>query len=190
MNRRQLICAAAGVAVALKSGVSIAGGRGFVSPCALLPISVSQRATGAAITELRVEKFLPAQMDAALLARWDLDLAVLSDSGIANTIYAWQLRRTLSGLSMPANSLRMRFPSGARVGAMSSVLRRVPGSVSQTAYWSAPLPNGSLMVLTTARSSTLAPPTMADLRFDAASRELYLADGSKRDFDALLIETT
>lgn len=192
MNRRQLICATAGVAVVLKSGVGIAAGdRVTTSPtCALLPISVSQRAQGAAISQLRVEKFLPAQMDAAVLARWDFNLVVMSDSGIAKMIYAWQLRRSASGLSMPANSLRMRFPTGTRIAAMSAVQRRLPGRVAQTSNWAESLPNGTLMVLTTSRSSTSAPPTMADLRFDATLREIYLADGSRRDFDALLIETT
>jgi hypothetical protein len=63
-------------------------------------------------------------------------------------------------------------------------------AAGKTDVFNARVPNGSLMVLATARQRTGRPPQLADLRYDASKELLYMADGSPRDFDALLLRTS
>jgi hypothetical protein len=199
MNRRKVLVAgglAAMSAMAFgKNTVGVAGiAGGDVRPpaqapaapaCALLPIEVTQRATSAPITELRIIRYWPSETSSGL-ARWDFDLQVFDQSGLPQWVYAWQLRRSASGLTMPSQGVRMRFPQGARLD-MASTVKLAAGKAE---VFNASVPNGSLMVLATARQRTGHPPQLGDLRYDAGRALLYLADGSPRDFDALLLRTS
>lgn len=190
MKRRQLLIAA-GLAAGSPAyaGSEITTGRGLVplggtpGNCALLPIEVNQRVTGAPISEIRILKFLPGEV-ATGVQHMDLDLTVADASNLPRSIYAWQLRRSGSSAPSASNQVRMRFPLGTPL-ALTATVRTATG----TRVFDASLPNGSLMVLTTARRSTNAPPALLDLRYQPAKSLLTLADGSPRDFDALILQT-
>lgn len=191
MKRRQILVAG-GLAVA--GGFALAQSRqtsrgtdagGVVSAAgALLPISVNARVVGAPIAELQVQRFLPAEAKTSLV-RWDFDLELVDESSLVRTIYAWQLKRTRDGRTSSGSSLRLRFPQGARLAIASTI----HGQSGQSQVYSATLPSSTYMVLVTPRASTGLPPALADLRFDAGKQRLSLADGSPRDFDALLLLT-
>jgi hypothetical protein len=200
MNRRKVLVAgglAAMSAVAfgknrVGSGVMTGGVTEPPTPApaaapvsALLPIEVNQRASGAPITELRISRYWPSETSSGL-ARWDFDLQVFDQANLPQWVYAWQLRRSASGLTMPSNGVKMRFPQGARLDMASTVML----AAGKTDVFNARVPNGSLMVLATARQRTGRPPQLADLRYDASKELLYMADGSPRDFDALLLRTS
>ncbi len=198
MNRRKVLVAgglAAMSAMAFgKGGVGTGGLTGGITRppvpapaavCALLPIEIDQRATGAPITQLQVARYWPSETSSGV-ARWDFDLQVFDQADLPQWVYAWQLRRSASGLVMPSNGVKMRFPQGARLG-MASTVKLAAG---KTEVFNASVPNGALMVLVTARQATGSPPSLADLRYDPAKKDLYLADGSPRDFDALLLRTS
>lgn len=193
MKRRQLLIAAglaAGSPALAGNDWVGGGGRGALvslggapGACALLPIDVSQRVVGAPISELRILKFLPGET-ATGVNRMDLDLTVPDAAYLPRTIYAWQLRRASNGAPYSSNQVRMRFPLGTQA-TLTATVRTATG----TRVFDASLPNGSLMVLTTARSSTGAPPALLDLRYQPGKSLLTLADGSPRDFDALILQT-
>jgi hypothetical protein len=195
MNRRQVLIAgglAAFSSVASgKTDLRPLGGGGTPTPvgtsaaCALIPIEYSQRQTSAPIGEMRVARYWPAQ-SSSRLALWNLDLQVYDQANIPQWVYAWQLRRSASGIAIPGNNLRMLFPTGARIDMMLTV-RSVDG-IAQV--FNARVPSGVLAVLATARQGSGRLPELTELRYDASKMDLYLADGSPRDFDALLIQTT
>jgi hypothetical protein len=193
MKRRQLLVAG-GLAVgypAFGGNELIGGQRGALVPlgaspgnCALLPIEVSQRVVGAPVSELRILRFLPGET-ATGVQRIDLDLTLPDQYSLPRTIYAWQLRRSTSGAAYASNQVRMRFPLGTSL-ALTATVRTASG----TRVFDASMPSGSLMVLTTARKTTGAPPALLDLRYDPRKGLLMLADGTPRDFDALILQTT
>lgn len=201
MNRRKLLVAGGLGAMSAMSAMAFGkeavgalgvAGRGASPPlppaapaCALLPIEVNQRATGAPITELQVVRYLPSETRSGL-TRWDFDLQVFDQANLPQWVYAWQLRRSPSGLTMPSNGVKMRFPQGARLDMASTVM--LASGIAEV--FNASVPNGALMVLVTARQRTGSPPQLIDLRYDAGKGDLYLADGSPRDFDALLLRTS
>lgn len=152
--------------------------------CALLPIEFDQPTVGNPIKELQIVKYWASET-ATNVARWDLDLQVYDQFGLPQWVYAWQLRRSVSGHAMPANGIRMRFPLTARID-MTTTVKEASGS---TGVFSTNVPNSTLMVLATARQSTARPPGISDLRFDPNKGRLYPADGGPRDFDALLLRT-
>lgn len=190
MKRRQVLVAA-GLAAGSPAfaGSEISTGRviiplgGVPGNCALLPIEISQRVTGAPVSEIRILKFLPGETSTGV-NHMDLDLIIPDAANLPRTIYAWQLRRSASGAPQASNQVRMRFPLGTTL-AMTATVRTQTG----TRVFDASLPNGSLMVLTTARRSTGAPPALLDLRYQPAKSLLTLADGSPRDFEALILQT-
>lgn len=196
MRRRGLLAAAAGAFaalpfVSLKAGPFSAVALARVTPgCGLYPISVNQPGMAKHIGELRIERFWPAEIQSTSVARWDFDLSLLDDTGIPRNYFAWQLRRSRSGQQSAGNSLRMRFQPGSQLGALATVQRRDEHGGLETHAWSSVLPNATLMVIATARASTGAPPELKLLRFDPVRRTLVLSSGEKRDFDALLIETS
>lgn len=200
MNRREVLVAGGLAAVsALAYGKEstpapvIGGGRGGTTPsvpmmatvCALLPIEFDAPLVGNPIKELQIVKYWASET-ASRLARWDLDLQVYDQFNLPQWVYAWQLRRSVSGHTMPANGIRMRFPLTARID-MTTTVKEASGS---TGVFSVSVPNSTLMVLATARQSTARPPAISDLRFDPNKGRLYPADGSLRDFDALLLRTS
>jgi hypothetical protein len=158
--------------------------------CALYPISVNYPALAEPNGELRIERYWPAEIQTTAVARWDFDLSLVDDTGIPRSYFAWQLRRSASGQETAGNGLRMRFPAGSQLAALATVQRRDARGGLSTQGWAALLPNATLAVIATARASTGAPPAMELLRFDPTRRKLTLSSGEKRDFDALLIETS
>ncbi len=196
MRRRGLLNAAAGALAVLPftlskaHAFSSAAPRGGLAGCALYPISVNYPALAEPIGELRIERFWAAEIHSTALARWDFDLSLVDDTGIPRSYCAWQLRRSSSGQQSAGNGLRMRFQPGTQLGALAIVQRRDARGGLSTHGWAAHLPNATLAVIATARASTGAPPAMELLRFDPTRRTLSLSDGDKRDFDALLIETS
>jgi len=118
--------------------------------------------------------------------RWDFDLLVEDNGGIWRTIYAWQLRRSTSGSVTAANSMRMRFPQGAAIG-LSTNVQSLSG---QGGVFTTRIYNGALSLLVTARQRTGKPPELMDLRYDPSRREVSMANGSPRDFESLLLQTT
>jgi hypothetical protein len=196
MRRRRLLSATAGALAVLPftlskaQAFSVAAPRGGTPGCALYPISVNYPALAEPNGELRIERFWPAEIRSTAVARWDFDLSLVDDTGIPRSYYAWQLRRSGSGQQSVGNGLRMRFPPGTQLGALATVQRRDARGGLSTHGWAAHLPNATLAVIATARASTGAPPAMELLRFDPSSRKLTLSSGEKRDFDALLIETS
>lgn len=196
MNRRQALIAGGLAAVsAVAFGRESDGPAGVkrllpIGPpvslaCALLPIEVDLAAAGAPISQLQVLKFWPSEV-ATTLARWDFDLQVFDQFNLPQWVYAWQLRRSASGLAMPSNGVKMCFPLGARMDLSATVLARS----GRAQVFNASVPGASLMVLATARQLSGSPPELSDLRYDAAKSLLYMADGSRRDFDALLLRTS
>lgn len=198
MNRRQVLVAGGLAAVsalasakgelgpvAIGGGAVVPAGGAVAVPCALLPIEYTQRATGAPIGQLQIAKYW-ANQTTSTLALWNFDLQVYDNQSLPQWVYAWQLRRSASGMSMPSNGVRMRFPTGAQLD-MTATVRARTGTAQ---VFSAKVPNGALMVLATARTTTGRPPEMMDLRYDPARTSLYMTDGSPRDFDALLLRTT
>ncbi len=169
------------------SGASPVGG---APGCALYPVSVNHPGLAEPNGELRIERYWSAEIHTTTLARWDFDLSLIDDTGIPRSYFAWQLRRSGSGQQSAGNSLRMRFPPGSQLGALATVQRRNQRGGLYTQGWAAQLPNATLMVIATARASTGAPPALELLRFDPTRRLLTLSTGDKRDFDALLIETS
>lgn len=192
MKRRQILvagglaaasCLAVGQSMPSRRIGGVAGQTGAAG--ALLPISVNSRVVGAPITELRVQRFLAAETRTGL-QRWDFDLEVNDEFSLVRTVYAWQLKRMSDGRLIASSGLRLRFPGGAQLAIASTI----KGSSGQTQVYSANLPNSTYMVLVTPRASTGLPPTLTDLRFNSAKQQLTLADGSARDFDALLLLTS
>lgn len=193
MKRRELLVSGAAVTAAIGLGWQSIGYSGFVagsgpasgSGCALLPIEVRDPEMGSRSVELRISRFFPDQTGGSI-ARWNLDLLLADANNQLRTVYAWQLQRAHNGLVSAGPGLRMRFPDRAYID-VSTTLRTAAGANSA---FSARLPNSTLMVLATARAKTGQPPAMRDLRFDPAKVDLLMADGTRRDFDALLLQTS
>ncbi len=195
MRRRGLLAAAGAIAalpfLPLKAdGYSVSAPPGGIPGCGLFPISVNHQALAEPNGELHLERFWPAEIRTSAVARWDFDLSLVDDTGIPRSYYAWQLRRSGSGQQSAGNGLRMHFPPDSQLIALATVQRRNDRGGLYTQAWASRLPNATLMVITTARESTGMPPELELLRFDPANRTLTLSSGDRRDFDALLIQTS
>jgi hypothetical protein len=196
MKRRQMLVAGGLAAVSTVAfggetvtstiaKAALAAGAGAPA-CVLLPIEVSQRATGAPISLLQISKFWAGEA-ATGVARWDFDLRVYDAAGLPQAVFAWQLRRHgANGAAMASSGVRMRFPEGVRLDLAATVL----GTTGKAQVFDAGMPSGSLMVLATTRRLTGRPPALTDLRYNPVGMQLTMADGSRRDFDALLLRTT
>ena len=195
MNRRQVLvaggfAAVSAVAMAKDPVPVIPGGYGgspstgaVAEPCALLPIEAGRR--GNPVYSLRIGQFWPSET-ASGLARMSFDFQVFDEANLPRWVYAWQLDRRASGLALPSSGLRMNFEFGTRLDLMVTIT----GRSGKIRNFNAGLPGRSMMVLATERQYTGLPPRLADLRYVAGSESLYLADGSPRDFDAMLLHTS
>ncbi len=194
MRRRGLLAAAASAAavlpfVSLEAAALGAEWTRRTPGCALYPIPTNAPGVSAPGGQLHIERYWPAE-GKGILARWDFDLSLLDDTGIPRSFYAWQLRRSASGQLSTGSGLRMRYEPGSRLAAQATLHRRDARGRVSTQFWTAPLPEATLMVVATARASTGAPPAVELLRFDPVGRSLTLSTGEPRDFDALLIQTS
>jgi hypothetical protein len=106
---------------------------------------------------------------------------LLDDQLQLHTVYAWQLARHTS--TSWSGGFRMDLPGQL----LSLVVNLRPRGARATETWSGRPLIGFDSMLVTARTRTGRAPLAADLRLDVATRELSLADGSPRDFDALLL---
>ncbi len=132
----------------------------------------------------RIGKFWPNEL-ASDIARMNFDIQVFDAANLPRWIYAWQLQRSASGRALPSSSLRMNFEFGTELALMVTIAERS----GKTSVFNAGLPCNAQMILATARQRTGLPPQLADVRYAAATESLYMADGSPRDFEALLLET-
>ncbi len=190
MNRRNLLLATSGALVCAASGLNAGAllgpaesstGSGFGNACALIPVQ-RVRQGNAGLHEISLKRFFPRQVDGPdLLEHFALDLQFLDDLARPHTVYAWQLVRRLSATW--SGGFRMGLPSH-QVNLLAHLRQR---GARTTESWSGRPLLGYESILTTARSSTGKVPLAPDLRLDAATMELSLADGSPRDFDALLL---
>ncbi len=197
MNRRSVLGAGGALAVvgfSQPAGATFTSGptRGTSTPrefSAFIPIEVRQRTNGP-ISAIHIRKFWPDETQSDnRLKSWTVDLSIPDDRGVTRTILAWHLSRTAQRC-MTGNSIKMQFPEGAHAHVAISCVRGVgKESVTTQSAWSDLVPGASLLVLASARSSTGRPPQLMDLRYFPGEKDLRLADGSPRDFDALLIET-
>ena len=116
------------------------------------------------------------------LAHFTLDLRLLDARGFSRTVYAWQMRRR-SIADSHNTGFRMQFQADS-VEVVATI--RPDGSRSPIT-WAGQVPRGTDSILVTPRLSTGRAPNAVDLRFDVGRQELSMADGSLRDFDAVLI---
>lgn len=198
MNRRSVIGAGGAIAFAglsrpagaTFSKRTISAAPTFQESSAFIPIEVRTHAN-APISAIHIRKFWPDETPSDnRLKTWSVDLSLPDSGGITRVIMAWHLSRS-AHQCMTGNPVKMQFPLGARAHvAVSSVRGLGEKSASNQSAWSEQVPGGSLVVLASARSSSGRPPQLMDLRYFPSERDLRLADGSPRDFDALLIETT
>lgn len=149
----------------------------------MLPILAHR--PGSPITDFRIGKFWPSEL-AGGIVRVNFDIQVFDAANLPRWIYAWQLQRSVSGLALPSSGLRMNFETGTQIDLQVTVAERS----GKTRVFNASLPSHAQLVLATARQRTGSPPRLSDLRYVAESGSLYLADGSPRDFEALLLETS
>lgn len=198
MNRRSLIGAGGAIVVAGLSrpaGATFSKGSITAAPMsqessAFIPIEVRQRSNGP-VSAIHIRKFWADQTQSdSRLKTWSIDLSMPDSSGITRVILAWHLSRS-AHQCMTGNPVKMQFPLGARAHVAVNSIRGIGEKYASTrSAWSEQVPSGSLVVLASARSSSGRPPQLMDLRYFPGERDLRLADGSPRDFDALLIETT
>lgn len=197
MNRRNLLVAAVGSVASLGSGMAsaMAGGNGLAGlvgaainlagrnePCALLPVSAPPMAAAATSLVHMKRHFPNVVLGRGALAQFTLDLRLVDNKGMARTVYAWQMRRRPDSQA-PATGFRMQFLADY-VDVVANF--RLEGSRTSTS-WSGAVPRGTDSILVTPRLSTGRVPEAIDLRFDVAKQELTMADGSLRDFDAILL---
>lgn len=195
MNRRELLLATTGALATAASGSALGmSGRGLLplvgtatsaalsgASCALIPVQPAPRSYRG-LREICMKRFFPSEVGGAgQLEYLSLDLQMLDDRSQLQTVYAWQMSRR-AGTSW-SGGFRMSLP-GQQVNFVVNLRR--PGS-RITESWSGTPVIGVESVLATARASTGRVPTAAELRLDPAKPELWLADGSPRDFDALLL---
>lgn len=196
MNRRDMLLATTGALASAASGPAFgmhgsgllpllggasaavaAGGPG----CALIPVQPAPRAAGI-LSEICLKRFFPSRVAGpGQLEHLSLDLQMLDDRSQLQTVYAWQLARRSS--TSWSGRFRMRLP-GQQVNLVVN-LRRSGSRTTES--WSGRLVVGVDSVLVTPRVSTGQLPSIAELRLDPSAPELWLADGSPRDFDALLL---
>lgn len=197
MNRRKVLVAAVGSMAGLGSGMASAmvGGGGMPGlfgaainlagrnePCALLPVS-APAGTAAATSLVHMKRFFPnAVLGRGALAQFTLDLRLVDNKGMARTVYAWQMRRRPDAQAQ-AGGFRMQFLADY-VDVVANF--RLEGSRTATT-WSGAVPRGTDSILVTPRLSTGRVPDAISLRFDVDKQELTMADGSLRDFDAVLL---
>ncbi|HWS25545.1 MAG TPA: hypothetical protein VN259_03130 [Xanthomonadales bacterium] len=199
MNRRNMLVAAVGSVATLGSGVAsaLAGGSaggllaaavsaaGREEFCALLPVS---RATASAASTSRVQmtRFFPNVVGGrSQLAYFTVDLRLQDEKGLSRTVYAWQMRRRPVAQSH-ASGFRMQFE--ADYAEVVATIR--PDGSRAPITWAGPVPRGTDSILVTPRLSTGRAPNAIDLRFDVDRQELSMADGSLRDFDAVLLHAS
>lgn len=200
MNRREVLVAASAGVLAVSCGGRVLARGGSHGPvdgpglslapnsgqCAFLPIEWHTRADPGETMAVHLRHFWADQTASpARLSRWDVDFTLVDDAGVSRIIHAWQLRRQGQGPDLAASPLRMVFPGGVVLSARTLSQR---GGGTAPLGWSQVLPSPGLVVLASARSSTAAPPQLQELRYIAKDRELALANGTPRDFDALLVE--
>lgn len=192
MNRRDLLlatsgalaCAVSGSAFGMRGGSlpsATTGAAAFGVACALIPI---QRAPHNATDtrEICLKRFFPSEVEGpGQLEHLSLDLQLLDDRFQPHTVYAWQLaRRTNASWS---GGFHMGLP-GQLVSVVANLRQR--GSRT-TESWSGRPVIGFDSMLVTARTSTGRVPSAIELCLDPTNQKLTLADGSPRDFDALLL---
>jgi hypothetical protein len=195
MNRRELLLATTGALASAASGSALGmSGTGLLpligggtaaatvgASCALFPVQPAPRMY-AGMREICMKRFFPSLVEGAgQLEQLTLDLQMLDDRSQLQTVLAWQLVRRHS--ASWSGGFRMSLP-GQQVNLVVNLRRR--GSRG-TESWSGRLVVGVDSILATPRASTGRLPLVAELRLDADQRELRLADGSPRDFDALLL---
>lgn len=196
MNRRELLLATTGALASAASGSALGMSGGGLLPlmgaatsaaavggtsCALIPVQPAPRVFRG-LREIRMKRFFPSQVGGAgQLEYLSLDLQMLDDRSQLHTVYAWLLSRRVG--ESCSGSFRMSLP-GQQVNFVVNLRRR--GS-RITESWSGAPVIGVDSILATARASTGRVPTAAELRVDPTKPELWLADGSPRDFDALLL---
>lgn len=203
MKRRDLLIAASGVAASLGLGAAWAKEEGVrpapssapptIKPdttaqglCAIHPIS-SRRGLGSGIRALTIEALFPSEALGTLsLSVWSLDLRLRDITGQERLVYLWQMQRQGSRVSA-SQRVTMPFEDMALevVGTMRQGSLRAP---DQT--WVQSLPVGSQFLVVSPRASTALPPSLTELRFQPESMRLWMADGSPRDFDAVLMQTS
>ena len=194
MNRRQVLVAGGLAAFsvvakakdpipAVPTGAGSTSSGPVAEPCALLPIEAGRRGNRA--QSLRIGQYWRSEVDNGI-ARMNFDFQVYDEAGLPRWIYAWQVVRSLTGLTLPSSGLHMSFEFGTPLNLTVTIAERS----GKTRVYNAAMPGRALMVLATARQRTGLPPQLADLRYVASSASLFLADGSPRDFDALLLQTT
>lgn len=194
MNRRDLLLASSGILACAASGSALGMSSGLLgaspdaaarnSRCALIPM---QPAMGpmAESREICVQRFYPSEVEGpGQLEHLSLDLQLLDERFQLHTIYAWQLARR----SCASCSGNFRMALSGQLSSLIVHLRQRGARVTES--WSARPLIGFDSVLVTARSSTGRVPGAAELRLDTVTRALSLADGSPRDFDAVLLSAT
>lgn len=193
MNRRDLLLASSGVLAGAASGSAFGMSDLFGAStdtaarhrrCALIPMQPAQ-GPFADLREICLRRFYPSEIDGpGQLEHLSLDLQLLDERFQLHTIYAWQLARH-SSASWSGN-FRMALPG--ELASLVVHLRQRGARVTES--WSARPRIGFDSVLVTARASTGRVPDSAELRLDPVTRALSLADGSPRDFDAMLLSAT
>ncbi len=198
MNRRELLLATTGALASAASGSALGMSGSSLVPllgaassaasvgaaCALIPVQPVARAT-AGMRELCVKRFFPSLAGGASpLERLTLDLQMLDDRSQLQTVYAWQLSRRNS--ASWSGGFRMELP-GQQVNLVINLRRR--GSRASESWSGRPVV-GVDSLLVTPRASTGQLPATADVRLDLSTPDLWMADGSQRDFDALLLSAT
>jgi hypothetical protein len=155
---------------------------------AILPIEIRQRRP-ALIRSIQVAHCWPAQVVDPRRPSLYFDLVVEDAEDWAQSIAFWSVVRRGSS-TLTASRVRMNFPTGATLGARTLQRRHDPRfDAIIERVWAARIPNATTFVLAGERSGTGTPPQALDLRYEPRTRALKMADGSPRDFDAVLVET-